>query len=59
MASVVDIETSLIAARVDVGLREHRIDRAGNADREVVPRGQRLGLGGDARAASDHSTASV
>ena len=49
VASVVDIETSLIADGVDRGLGQHRIDRARYADREVVAGGQRLGLGDDAR----------
>ena len=49
VASVVDIDTSLIADGATRGRGQHRIDRAGNADGEVVAGGQRLGLGGDAR----------
>ena len=59
VASVVDIDTSLIAAGSTAAFGQHRVDRAGDADGEVVAGGQRLGLGDDAGASRDHSTASV
>ncbi len=57
----------LYRRRIDLGFGEHPVDRARNADREVVAGGQRLRLGDDLSThwpgvepvASRHSTASV